>query len=366
MGAAATKGFRRPKAAMRQCDVERNGADNCISVFMMIWPVLIAMTLAVMAALLVSVYGRRGEVRESAEHDRAVFRDQLNELERDKARGVIGAVEAEAARNEISRRLLRAVPGGLPRASTPWVAALSVLMIPAVALPLYLQRGNPKLPDVPLAARLDGAIENQDFDAMIAKVERHLAGSPDDVQGWTVLAPAYRRLQRWNDAASAFANIMRLGKATPETIASYGEMLVFANEGMVSAEASRAFSEALKLDPKLPKARYFHAVALKQEGKREEARAVFEHLLADSPADAPWRAAVETELMIAGMVDGLEARLKTDGNDLEGWQRLIRSRTVLGEMDKAKGALAEARERFKDRADAIAALAALAKEVGIE
>jgi cytochrome c-type biogenesis protein CcmH len=70
--------------------------------------------------------------------------------------------------------------------------------------------------------------------------------------------------------------------------------------------------------------------------------------------------------MIRSMVDGLEARLQTDGDDLEGWQRLIRSRSVLGEMDKAKAALAKARERFKDKPEAIAALAGLAKEVGLE
>ncbi len=334
---------------------------------MMLWLVLTAMTVVAMATLLGPVYRRRGEaVADRAVFDRAVFRDQMEELERDRARGVIGAAEAEAARNEISRRLLQAARPAMPRSSAPWIAALSVLMIPAVALPLYLQRGNPKLPDMPLAARLENAIENQDFDAMIAKVERHLAVTPDDVQGWMVLAPAYKRLGRWNDAASAFAHIMRLGKGTPETIAAYGEMLVFANEGMVTAEANRAFSEALKLDPKLAKARYFHGLALKQEGKREEARAVFEQLLADSPADASWRPAVEAELMISGMVDGLEERLKIDGDDLEGWQRLIRSRVVLGEMDKAKSALAIAREQFKGRPDAIAALATLAKEVGLE
>jgi cytochrome c-type biogenesis protein CcmH len=168
------------------------------------------------------------------------------------------------------------------------------------------------------------------------------------------------------------ANVTRLSKATPETIADYGEMVVFANEGMVTAEADRAFNEALKLDPKLPKARYFHGLALKQEGKTEEARAMFQALLADSPPDASWRPAIEAELApdqaatIRSMVDGLEARLQTDRGDLEGWQRLIRSRSVLGEIDKAKAALATAREQFKDKQDALATLNGLAKEVGIE
>ena len=252
----------------------------------MIWLALTLMTVAVMAGLLIPVFQRRPLADRSA-HDRAVFRDQLSELGRDVARGIIGEAEAEAARNEISRRLLQAVPGAIGRSSaTPLVAILGVLMIPLVALPLYLQRGSPKLPDVPLALRLEDAIQNQDFDAMIAKVERHMAEKPDDIQGWRVLATAYRRLERWDDAANAYANVMRLARATPETIADYGEMVVSANQGMVTAEASRAFAEALKLDPKLPKARFFQALALKQEGKREEARAAFQALLDDTPADA--------------------------------------------------------------------------------
>jgi cytochrome c-type biogenesis protein CcmH len=347
---------------------------------MMIWPVLTLMTVAAMAWLLFPVVGRRGAsgLADRLDFDRAVFRDQLNELDRDVVRGIIGAGEAEAARNEISRRLLQAVPAAAASAPhAPWVAILGVLMIPLLALPLYLQRGNPRLSDVPLAARLENAVRNQDIDAMIAKVERHMADEPDDIQGWTILAPAYRRLQRWNDAATAYASIMRLGKAKPETIADYGEMLVLANQGMVTAQASRAFAEALRADPKLPKARYFNALALKQEGKHGEARAAFESLLAETPPDAPWRFTLEAELssdmseadraaMIGSMVDGLEAKLDLNGGDLEGWQRLIRARVVQGETAKAEAALAKARHRFRDRPGVMSALDGLAKEVGLE
>ncbi|MBC8035634.1 MAG: c-type cytochrome biogenesis protein CcmI [Rhizobiales bacterium] len=357
--------------------LERNGADNCISGPMMIWLVLTVMSLAAMAWLLLP-FRQEPAVADRSDYDRAVFRDQLSELDRDVARGVIGEAEAEAARNEISRRLLQAIPGASTGSShAPWIAILGVLMIPVVALPLYLQRGSPKLSDVPLAARLEDAILNQDFDAMIAKVERHLAEQPDDIQGWTVLAPAYKRLQRWDDAATAYANIVRLGPASPETIADYGEMLVFASQGMVTAEAQRAFGEALKLEPKLPKARYFHGLGLKQEGRREEALAAFQSLLADTPPESPLRFTLEAELsadmteadraaMIKSMVDGLEAKLAANGGDLEGWQRLIRARGVLGEREKARAALEAARQQFKDKPEAMSALEGSAKEAGIE
>lgn len=365
----------------------------------MIWLFCAALTLLVLALLLWPVLRgeRDGDAADRGAYDRTVFRDQLAELERDLSRGMIGEKEAEAARNEISRRLIAAAEqgGGTHGRRLPLAIAMAtVLIVPAVAVPLYLKVGNPALPDVPLQARIDRAAETGDFDALIAKVERHLAGAPGDVQGWRVLAPAYQRVERWSDAANAYQNIMRLTKPDAELLSNYAEMLVFAANGMVSAEAHKAVRDALALDPKMPKARFFDGLALKQEGKTAEAKASFEAFLAESPADAPWRAMLEAELrdlgarppalsqeqmdqaagmssedqqaMIRSMVDGLDERLKADGNDLEGWLRLIRARSVLNEADKASAAYKQARTQFKDNPEALAALDGLAQELNIQ
>ena len=220
------------------------------------------------------------------------------------------------------------------------------------------------------------------FRSLVAKVERHLADNPGDLKGWQVLAPAYKRLARWSDAAHAYGRILDLAPASPETIADFGEMTVYASEGMVTAEARRAFAEAVTRDGRQPKARFFLAMALAQEGKREEALAAYRVLLADTPAEASWRAALEAEIaalagqateasgdqseMIRTMVDGLEARLKTDPADIEGWLKLIRSRTVLGEGDRARLALAEARAHFAGDAPALAALDGIARELNLQ
>jgi cytochrome c-type biogenesis protein CcmH len=346
----------------------------------MIWLVFAIMTASVLAALLMPLWkGKAAAAPARARYDQGVFRDQLAELDRDVARGVIGGAEAEAARNEISRRLIEAArpEQNLATGKAGIVGLIGAALVPLVALPLYLNSGMPRLADVPLSARLEKAMDNQDFAALVAKVERHLAQNPDDIEGWKVLAPAYKRERRWQDAADAYANIVRLSQPDAATISDYGEMLVFANAGMVTAEAARAFAAALKADAKLPKARFFAALALKQEGRKDEARRAFEVLLAESPADADWRPMVEAELQdlagaedqqatIRAMVDGLEERLKTEAGDLEGWQRLIRSRAVLKELDKAKAAYATARHHFMDRPEALAALDGLAKEMGIE
>ncbi len=367
----------------------------------MLWIALAALTAAVLAALLIPAVIRSatGEVADRNSYNRAVFRDQLAELERDAERGTIGAAEAEAARNEISRRLIAASgpnqgEGKRAGLSTSIIAILAALLIPAVSLPLYLKAGSPELPDVPLAERMADAEQNGDFEALIVKVENHLANNPDDIEGWKVLAPTYRRLDRWADAAEAYRNMLRLAPPDATTLAEYGEALVMEGQGVISAAAHDLFTKALALDAKLPKARFFDALALKQEGKTEEAKAAFQSFLADSPADAPWRPMVAAEIdslsgrppaldsqtmadaanmsaddqqaMIRSMVDGLEQKLTTNPDDLDGWLQLIRARAVLGEADKAKAAYEKALIQFSGNGDALAQIASLGREMKIQ
>ena len=192
----------------------------------MIWIVFAAMTAAVIGALLWPVIKSKPAESEAerATYDRAVFRDQLAELERDVERGTIGKAEADAARNEISRRLIAAAqePVKKPVSGLAWAAIAATLIVPLVALPLYLKAGNPQLPDVPHAERMANAEKAGDMDALIAKVEQHLEANPDDVQGWQILAPAYRRMMRWADAAEAYRNIISVG-GTPRAITIVGE-----------------------------------------------------------------------------------------------------------------------------------------------
>ena len=292
-----------------------------------------------------------------SDFDRAIYRDQLQELDRDQARGLIGEAEAQAARNEISRRLLQVAKPETPAAGNRY-ALLAVLLVPLIALPVYVKYGSPLLPDVPLQERMKGAIANQDFEALVATVEAHLAQTPNDVEGWKVLAPAYKRERRWSDAADAYANVLRLAPPTADAIADYGEMLVFANEGMVTAEAEGAFAEALKLEATNERAKFYYDMALKQEGRAPA-------LSDDQIAAVQAMPAQDQTAMIAGMINGLEQKLGKDSRDLEGWKRLIRARRVSNEIDKAKVSLNLAMNIFKDEPASLETLRALAEELEI-
>ncbi|WP_161957151.1 c-type cytochrome biogenesis protein CcmI [Aestuariivirga litoralis] len=364
----------------------------------MIWIVFAAMTAAVLAALLWPVVKSKPaeSIAERAAYDRAVFRDQLAELDRDVERGTIGQAEADAARNEISRRLIAASQEAPKKkvSGIAWAAIAATLIVPAVALPLYMKAGNPQLADVPHAERMANAEKNGDMAALVAKVEQHLEANPDDLQGWQILAPLYRRDQRWQDAADAYRNIVRLSPPDAANISDYGEALVMANQGMVPAPAHALFDEALKLDPKFPKARFYDALGLKQEGKTDEAKAAFEAFLKDTPEDAPWRPMLLAEMqdmnakppaldqqtmadaaqmsgadqqaMIRSMVDGLEQKLAANPDNLDGWLRLIRARVVLGDTDKAQAAYKKALETYSGNEDALAQIAALGRDMKLE
>jgi cytochrome c-type biogenesis protein CcmH len=367
---------------------------------MTLWFLLAVMTAAAIFAVLWPLSRHREAL--SSGNDVLVYRDQLQEIVRDRAAGHIGETEAEAARVEVSRRLLAAAE----RANDPAVSSVlgrravaiaALVLLPAGAAVLYLALGSPLLPGQPLAARLD-AQGNAPIVQLVAQVEARLERDPKDGRGWEVLAPVYTKLGRFDDAAKALRNAIAYSGDTAGRESDLGEALVGAANGVVTADASNAFNRALALDANDVKARYFTGLAAEQDGRRAEAAAIWRDMLASAPPDAPWAEFVRNALtqmddapnanaprpsaedvaaaadldpaqrqqMIAGMVDRLAARLKNDGGDVDGWLRLVRAYTVLGEREKARSAASNARRALRGDSDKIRRLDDLVKGLGLE
>jgi cytochrome c-type biogenesis protein CcmH len=328
-----------------------------------------------------------------AADDRAFIKDQMAEIERDVSRGLLSPAEKDAAVAEIARRFLRAVghaPAGAPSQGEPALrrrraaATFALSMIPLIALAIYGARGSPHLPAVPFAERMANS-SRMDIAQAIARIEEHLAKAPEDGRGWEVIAPIYMRLGRADDAVRAYAATLRLLGETPARRADYGEALVAAANGLVTSEALASFRRAAEADPNLPKPQFYLALAAEQDGRRAEALDLYKKLRASAPSDAPWVAMVDARIAglegtdqagaiaampadqrneaIRGMVAGLAARLETNGRDLDGWLRLIRSYTVLGSKEEAEAALAKARTNFAGDQTALARLDALAEDL---
>jgi cytochrome c-type biogenesis protein CcmH len=362
---------------------------------MTLWFVLALMTLAAMLAVLWPLMRRDHAARSGS--DLAVYRDQLEEIQRDRMAGRIGDNEAEAAQVEVSRRLLAAADAEAATTLTmPTTSAMrhrrAVALAALVALPLgaaaiYLSLGSPSLPDQPLAARNP----SQSIDNMVAQVETHLARNPEDGRGWELIAPVYLRLGRFDDAIKARRNALAFNGETSERLAGLGEALVAAGNGVITADAKSAFDRAVALDGENIKARYFLGVAAEQDGRPADAAAIWRAMLAAAPADAPWAEYIRHELarveggpseeevaaaadlsaeqrttMIRGMVERLSERLHREGGDIEGWLRLVRSYMVLGERDKAQAAAGEARRALASEPEKVRRIDELVKGLGLE
>ena len=249
---------------------------------------------------------RTGGTRADAgESEVALYRDQLAEIDRDVDRGVIGEAEADAARIEVSRRLLAAdemrqeAARRGETADPRWRKGMAVVLalgVPLLALAIYLQEGSPGLPDRPIAARLAAPADTLPVEALIVRIERRLKEQPDDLQGWELVAPTYLRLGRYDDAAGAWTRAIILDGATAERLAARGEARVLAAEGRVTAGARADFEKAAALDAAEPRAQYFLGLADYDEGRRDAALARWKELLAGAPEDAAWAAAVEARI----------------------------------------------------------------------
>ena len=162
---------------------------------MTIWIIFAAMTgLAVMAALLPLSRRKHAEAASAAEGERLFYEDQLAEVERDHARGLISAEEMRAAKAEAARRLIRATAqerGPQDTVDEPALrrrraaSAIALSSVPLLALAVYGAYGSPQLPAQPLSARLEETIDprNLDITEAVARIEAHLAQDTDDGRG---------------------------------------------------------------------------------------------------------------------------------------------------------------------------------------
>lgn len=374
---------------------------------MVLWALLAVLTAAVITAVCLPLVRQTGARQVAAQSDAEIYKAQLAEIEDERERGVLSPSEAEAARIEVSRRLLRSAQKDEPppqrflSKQNDWAIGAVTVAVPAIALAGYLALGSPMLPQQPHAAETNRSPEARRVAELVSRVEERLREHPQDGAGWDVIAPVYLRQQEYHDAVFAFQQALRLNGESAERLEGLGEAMVLRDNGQVSDKARLAFARALERNPESLKARFWVAIHDEQNGQLEEAAEAYKKIMNASPEGAPWRAMVGTRLamvqqrldpsgasapalspeamrsaetmtreeraaMIENMVAGLAERLEADGNDLEGWLRLMRAYKVLGKSGEAKQAAASARENFKDNPDALERIDEAARQLGLQ
>jgi cytochrome c-type biogenesis protein CcmH len=295
--------------------------------------VCVLLLLAVLAAIGLPLLSGAHVLPTRGQYDRAVYRDQLREVDRDLARGVLTPIEADAARLEIQRRLLAVdVTGGAAPSApkrSPRLAAVIALFVLLTAGGLYWRLGAPALPDVPFASRSaiqpDAAAQpgeqgqappgeqageapprHADMKQAAAKLEQKLLADPSNAAGWVLYARTQSMLGDWDKAANAYKRAIDLGQKGGDVLAGYGEMLVLRGDGIVSPAAHDAFAAALAADQSSGVARYYLALADSQAGEEHKAIDAWVELAAGLPEDSPMRDEIAHRIVEAAKNGGFD------------------------------------------------------------
>lgn len=397
---------------------------------MLFWIITAALAALIALLLGLALWRGRSGAEPSAAYDLRVYRDQLRDVERDLARGVLAQDEAERLRLEISRRVLeadRAVQAGHAAARAPRGVTLTVALGAAVVLGgsfwLYQRLGAPGYPDLPLALRIDMAQELYDnrptqdaaeetaaaargplpepdpqFTTLMERLRAVVAQRPNDLEGLALLARNEANMGNYRAAWEAQRRLVALkaDAASAEDHAQLAELMVVAAGGVVTAEAEGALGRALALDPRNGLARYYVGLMMAQNGRGDRAFRIWDGLLRESTADAPWvpqiMANIPALAWLAGEADytpptpragaaldlagalqlppedreaalrpGLEAlnaRLAQQGGTAQDWAQLLAALRLLGEDARADAVLGEAETLFAQRPEDLALIRA--------
>jgi cytochrome c-type biogenesis protein CcmH len=370
----------------------------------------------------------------AAAKDLALYKDQLREVDSDLARGVLSNDDAESARLEISRRILGADKraqlevGGAkaPAGANKAIAVIIALAVLGGGLGIYAGLGNPSLPDLPLAQRMadakaarDQRPSQEDVEAriqdeqieveqayldLVVQLRKAVERNPDDEQGLRLLALHEFRLGEYQASRKAQTRVMEIigDKASAKDFVDFAEIMIVATNGYVSPQAEAALGKAIQMNARDGRARYYSGLTMAQNGRPDVAYRLWEGLLEEGPADAPWIPLIQSQIsdvaraagiavadpnapgptadqveaasemsesdrqeMIRGMVSGLGQRLATEGGTVDEWARLVRALGVLGETARASAIWKEAQTVFAGQPAALAILreAAQAAEV---
>jgi len=405
---------------------------------MLFWIVTGCLTLVVVATLLRAQFRGGEQARPAAAYDLDVYRDQLREVERDMERGVLSPADGERALTEVSRRIL-AADAALKNATSaarggrsgPLLAGVTAVTLVGGSFAIYLELGAPGYGDLALADRIEAAqilrserpsqetaeasvLESPpvdaapDYVALVERLREAVEARPDDLQGLTLLSQSEARLGNFSAAHVAKARAISLKgeEATAQDFSEYADLLVLAAGGYVSPEAEQMLERTLAMDPSDGAARYYYGLMMSQTGRPDTTLRLWDQLLREGPADAPWIAPIDAQMpdiamragvdyarptigtgrgptqdqidaaadmspaermeMIQGMVAGLSDRLATEGGPVEDWAQLISALGVLGDRDQARAVFDNAMEVFGSDPTAIDMLNRAADRAGLQ
>ena len=240
-----------------------------------------------------------------------IYRDQLRELDEDLAAGTIDQARHAEARAELERRLLEDTTGesdpvkaAAPR-SGKLTAVILAALIPLAATGLYLSVGTLE-GLAPEQARAAGAhdITPQQVEELVAKLAARLKESPENGEGWVMLARSYAALERYTESASAYAEAAKRIPGDAQLLADYADVLAVAQGGRLAGDPEKLVQRALAIDPNNAKALALAGTAAFERKQYAIAVKYWQKLAASLPADSEMAGAVQSSIAEAQSLAG--------------------------------------------------------------
>jgi cytochrome c-type biogenesis protein CcmH len=187
------------------------------------------------------------------ESNLAIYRDQLRELDADRAAGMLADADYQGARMELEARLLEdVVPEAAPQrgASRALMAGIA-LAVPLGAVALYVAVGNPQA----LAPREDPlAFSPEQLNALVDRLAAKMRENPEDAEGWKLLGRSYSALGKLPEALQAYAQAVQRKPRDPDLLADMADVLASTRPERLQGEPEKLVLRALEIDPQNLKA----------------------------------------------------------------------------------------------------------------
>ncbi len=272
-----------------------------------LWLIVLALLLATLLCLVPPLLRRTPAAETASDASvRAFYLAQREQLRRDLANGALTPQAHARADEELQRDLLqdlamRRDPRTRLGGQRAGLAAACVLTVavPVAAVLLYGQLGSPRAAaTVALSQAPEPHAQAADNDMALAinALAQRLRASPDDADGWYMLARSYETLGRYNDAVAAYQEVLRLVPGQPTVLADLADALLSARQGQPDEASIAAVAQALQADPDQPKALALAGMMALRRGDAADALTHWERLRALLPPDSEAARQIETNI----------------------------------------------------------------------
>ena len=228
----------------------------------------------------------------------AVYREQLRELAEDLAAGTLSRAGYEEACRELERRVLEDIPGDIPGTSAkppagglaPKTAVAVGVALPILAFALYFTVGNVQvmLPGGTAGsdAQSPHGAQVEQIRAMVDRLAERMQQEPENVEGWIMLGRSYSALERFDDAARAYANAVARRASDADLLADYADVLAMAQGRSMLGEPEKIVLRALGVDPRNIKSLALAGTAAFERQDYAGAVRLWERILEIVPAES--------------------------------------------------------------------------------